>query len=334
MLKIGLLLTFISILGCTETSNTAISKPNTAPTANAGNDTIVGINSTLDLHGTGTDSDGIIISYEWKIGSGQWVMTSNGDTIIAPPGTKQTIICSLRVTDDDGSIDVDEIKVEWRTDGSIVDSIIDADGNKYYSIQIGDQVWTMSNYRCSQYNDYTPISEITDPSDWQETVLGAYCYYNNDSIVNADLYGALYNWHAVNSGKLAPAGWHVPTDAEWTILINYLITNDYNWDSSNSDNKIAKSLSDQTGWVPCSTIGTVGNDLSSNNSTKFSARAGGYRNSSGSFAYQLACGYWWSSTESEDICAYSYCLCYAYENLYCYKGITKGSGLSIRLIRD
>ena len=112
-------------------------------------------------------------------------------------------------------------------------TVEDIDGNVYNTVRIGDQVWTVENLRVTRFNDGTPIPHITDDNQWGNLSTPAYCFYDNSS-ANGDKYGALYNWHAVNTGKLAPYGWRVPTYDDWKILRNYLTNNGYNWDGSNS----------------------------------------------------------------------------------------------------
>lgn len=99
--------------------------------------------------------------------------------------------------------------------------IADADGNTYKIIKIGDQVWTAENLRTTRYNDGTEIPLVTDYTAWTNLTTPSYAWTNND-IGNKSVYGALYNWFAVKTCKLCPSGWHVPTDAEWTILENHL----------------------------------------------------------------------------------------------------------------
>lgn len=102
------------------------------------------------------------------------------------------------------------------------------------SITIGSQIWQAKNLDVNTYSDGTPIPEITDPTAWANATTGAWCYYNNDP-VNGAVYGKLYNWYAVAGiydsasannpslrKKLAPSGWHVPTNSEWTLLTDYL----------------------------------------------------------------------------------------------------------------
>jgi uncharacterized protein (TIGR02145 family) len=98
----------------------------------------------------------------------------------------------------------------------------DFEGNVYKTVKIGDQIWMAENLRSSSYNDGTPILELAEGKDWSSTQIGAFCWYANNEDTYNELYGKLYNWNAVNSKKLAPAGWRVPTDADWAILIEYL----------------------------------------------------------------------------------------------------------------
>ena len=97
----------------------------------------------------------------------------------------------------------------------------DIDGNIYHTVKIGPQVWMVENLKTTRYNDGTPIPLVTDRIAWVNLTTPGYCWYNND-ISNKTPYGALYNWYAVNTGKLATTGWHVATDAEWTTLTTFL----------------------------------------------------------------------------------------------------------------
>ena len=212
-------------------------------------------------------------------------------------------------------------------------NVTDADGNVYQSVQIGNQVWTVENLRTTKYNDNTSIAaNVTDKNAWYNLTTGAYCYYENSS-ANGTKYGSLYNWYAVNTGKLAPEGWRVPTDAEWDTLQNYLIANGYNWGSTTSGNKIGKSLAAQTDWYSSSTSGNVGNGPSSNNRTGFSALPGGCRYGDGYFGYFGYSGDWWSATEFDASRAW-YRLLGCYHEALCRYGGRKSWGFSVRLLRD
>jgi uncharacterized protein (TIGR02145 family) len=163
-------------------------------------------------------------------------------------------------------------------------NVTDADGNVYQSVQIGNQVWAVSNLRTTKYNDNTSIPHVTDSAAWVALTAPAFCYYNNTTDANSiKKYGALYDWYAVNTGKLAPAGWHVPDTTEWNTLQNYLIANGYNWDGTTTGNKIAKSLAAKADWFKSATAGEVGNNLRANNQTGLSVLPAGYREQTGRF---------------------------------------------------
>jgi uncharacterized protein (TIGR02145 family) len=160
--------------------------------------------------------------------------------------------------------------------------ITDIDGNWYTTITIGTQVWLGSNLRTTTYNDGTPIPNVTGGGDWAALSSGAYAYYNND-ISNANTYGALYNWYAVNTGMLCPQGWLVPTDEQWIILTDFVGV------------AAGGKLKAKNGWY--SFGGTNGNGT---DNYGFSAHAGGYRDpiTGGGFNDRTGEGWWWTSTES------------------------------------
>jgi len=100
--------------------------------------------------------------------------------------------------------------------------VTDIDGNVYDTVKIGTQIWIIENLKTTKYNDGTSIPMVTDSAAWINLTTPGYCWHKNTSASYKNTYGALYNWYAVNTGKLAPKGWHVPSDAEWTTLITYL----------------------------------------------------------------------------------------------------------------
>jgi uncharacterized protein (TIGR02145 family) len=210
-------------------------------------------------------------------------------------------------------------------------TVKDGDGNKYNTVKIGTQVWMVENLKTTKYNDGTPIPSVTDDNQWVSLTTGAYCNYDNLES-NVEIYGRLYNWYAVNTGKLAPAGWHVPTDNDWTILENYLIANGYNYDGTKEENKIAKSLCAKTNWALSSKAGTPGTAPENNNSTGFTALPSGHRGDGGFGSDGEYC-YWWSSTEFNDLYIYTRHLHYNLKELGCYFRF-KNFGYSVRLVRD
>ncbi len=217
------------------------------------------------------------------------------------------------------------------------DSVIDADGNVYTTVKIGNQLWTVENLRTTKYNDGSAVPHITDNAAWEDLNTPGYCYYNNTT--NADSikkFGALYNWFAIDTKKLAPKGWHVPTDAEWTILEKYLVLNGYNWDGTTDTsalNKIGKSLAAKTDWITSTNVVAIGNDLSTNNSSGFSALPGGSRYLLGDFYDRGGSGNWWSATEYAASRAYYRHLYYGNDYLFRYY-YSKEYGLSVRLVKD
>jgi uncharacterized protein (TIGR02145 family) len=214
------------------------------------------------------------------------------------------------------------------------ETAIDADGNKYNTVKIGNQVWTVENLKTTKYNDGTPIPIVIDNDEWANLTTGAYCNYDNRES-NAEIYGRLYNWYAVNTGKLAPKGWHVPTDEEWTILENYLIANGYNYDGTKEGDKIAKSLCAKIAWSSLFIeTGTPGNAPENNNSSGFTALPGGYRgNYHGHFYTVGNCGIWWSSTEDNVWTAYLRHLYSSNTYLHSYYD-SKLNGFSVRLVKN
>jgi uncharacterized protein (TIGR02145 family) len=159
--------------------------------------------------------------------------------------------------------------------------VTDFDGNIYDTVHIGTQVWLKQNLNSSFYKDGTPIPNITDNAVWSGLNTGARCYYNNDSATYAPVYGALYNWYAVNTGNLCPTNWHVPSYAEWTTLRTYL-----------GDNNLAGGKLKETGlshWLSP--------NINATNETGFTALPAGYRDGNGVYFHIGNNSFWWNSNE-------------------------------------
>ena len=101
-------------------------------------------------------------------------------------------------------------------------SVSDIDGNVYKTIQIGTQTWMAENLKTTKYTDGTSIPNVTDLGAWDALTSPGYCWCLNDASTYKAVYGALYNWYTVNTGKICPAGWHVPSYDEWNTLGTYL----------------------------------------------------------------------------------------------------------------
>lgn len=215
-------------------------------------------------------------------------------------------------------------------------------------MKIGGQVWLVENYKCEHKNNgiVIPNIEVGDP-DWydlRDSKEGACCYYDNDED-NKDEYGVLYNWFAVDNENFAIDGWHVPSDAEWTALEDYLVGAGFNWDGTTSGNKIGKSMAGNTeDWAMSGTPGDVGNSVATNNRSDFTGLPGGYR-STASWAcpfYDIGeAGYWWSSTERPAVNsgdAYRRSLNTNYSELRyggtgSMRSMSKSYGYSVRLVK-
>ncbi|MDD4848837.1 MAG: FISUMP domain-containing protein [Bacteroidales bacterium] len=137
-------------------------------------------------------------------------------------------------------------------------TVTDIDGNVYNTVTIGTQTWMAQNLRTTTYNDGTAIPNITDQYAWTNLSQGAYCWYNNSTSQNV-IYGALYNWMAVETGQLCPVGWHVPTDVEWITLQNYvlqlgnpslglMLKSNSLWYSNSNGNDVLGFAAYPTGW--------------------------------------------------------------------------------------
>lgn len=207
------------------------------------------------------------------------------------------------------------------------------DGQTYETIQIGNQWWMAE--------DLAYLPSVSPSSQGSQTVPYYYVYeYQGTDVVTAkqqanyNTFGVLYNWPAAL--QACPIGWHLPSEAEWTKLENYLADNGHNYDGSKGGgrDKIAKSLASTTHWNTSTGIGDVGNDLSVNNSSGFSALPGGNRYYEwGSFNYIGNFGYWWSSTDLSTTNSWYRSLNFNHSNVV-YSNGRKDYGLSVRCVRD
>ncbi len=219
--------------------------------------------------------------------------------------------------------------------GAVGDTFTDSrDGNVYKTVTIGNQTWMAQNLA------YLP--SVVGPGTESYTTPYYYVYdYNGTNVSTAkatdhyNTYGVLYNWPAALTA--CPAGWHLPSDAEWTQLENYLADNGHNYDGTTGGgrSKIAKSLASASGWNSYSGTGAVGNTdyPAYRNKSGFTALPGGVRHNDGTFHHLGYFGYWWSSTESNTNDAWDRHLYYNDGGvLRYYSG--KENGFSVRCVRD
>jgi uncharacterized protein (TIGR02145 family) len=185
------------------------------------------------------------------------------------------------------------------------------------TIVIGTQQWMEKNLDVVTYRNGDVIPQVTNATAWAALTTGAWCYYNND-VANGAIYGKLYNWYAVNDTRgLAPTGWHVPNDAEWTILTDKL------GGASVAGGKM-KSVG-TTRWTTPNTSAT--------NESGFTGLSGGSRDSNGVNYDVNREGFWWSSSEGGTTYAYVRELFYNYGDANTYNS-NKRSGFSVRCLRD
>jgi len=195
-------------------------------------------------------------------------------------------------------------------------TITDIDGNNYNIVTIGTQIWMAENLKTSKYNDGASIPLVTGSSAWFNLTTPGYCWYDNDAATYKNTYGALYNWYTVDYGMLCPTGWHVPTDAEWTTLENYL----------GGSSVAGGKLKANTQWDSPNTGAT--------NESGFTALPGGCRFGDGAFSNTGKIGFWWSATR-EDIENFpvSRIMEYNFSNVFSEPNY-ESYGFSVRCIKD
>jgi len=197
-------------------------------------------------------------------------------------------------------------------------TMTDQEGNVYKTITIGTQTWMAENLRTTKYSDGTDIPNVSGNTEWSGLTIGAFCNYNNT--INSDsiaTFGRLYNWYAVNTGKLAPAGWHVPSEAEWATLQSYL------------GGDLAGGKLKETGTTHWNSPNT-----GATNESGFTALPAGCRtDSGGSFQGMNDFGNWWGATEYSTDASMLYTIFNNGSNLDISNG-SKFLGISVRCIKN
>lgn len=223
---------------------------------------------------------------------------------------------------------VNQLGTTYGDDLTFNTKLTDVDGNNYNTVTIGSQVWMKENLKTTKYRNGDLIgttaqatlditTETSPKYQWAHTIID---------------YGRLYTYYTItDSRNVCPAGWHIPTDGEWTTLTDYLSNNGYGF--GGNMNYIAKSLAATSGWTQDPVAGDVGNDQGSNNSSGFTGLPGGGRYSSGVMNFVTYHGIWWSSTESS--AAHAYFRCIGYIPAAVFRGeFSESYGLSVRCLRD
>jgi uncharacterized protein (TIGR02145 family) len=216
-------------------------------------------------------------------------------------------------------------------------TIADIDGNIYNTVQIGTQCWTQRNLNVTKYRNGDSIPNMEDNTQWSDTYItniGGSCTYNN-TVSSGSLWGRLYNWYAISDPRgLCPAGWHVPSDGEWTILVDHLGGSGI----AGGPLKSTQSQPVPRGW---------GLSTGATNTSGFSGLPGGWRSFDGGWSSESGnmwtsvgyvsatrlTGYWWSSTDGGSVDAWSRDL--YFDSTSVGRQVKDQShGFSVRCIRD
>jgi uncharacterized protein (TIGR02145 family) len=168
---------------------------------------------------------------------------------------------------------------EFLNPSLIYGTLQDVEGNTYATIQIGTQTWMAENLKTSRYDNGSLIPNVTDDNEWMNLTTPAWCNLRNKQAFDVT-YGKLYNWYTVSAGNLCPAGWHVPTESEWTVLTDYL----------------------GGAYVAGGKLKAISNwnypNVDATNETGFSGLPGGYREAlNGDYDGYRSYGTWWSSSD-------------------------------------
>lgn len=170
------------------------------------------------------------------------------------------------------------------------DSVADIDGNVYKTIEIGTQEWMAENLKTTRFNNGDDIPLIGDDNSMDYLITPGYSWYESNETVFKDIYGGYYNWFAVNTGKLCPSGWHVPTDEEWKVMEMYLGMSREEADAMGYRGTTAGSAIKESG-----TINWVEESAAASNESGFTGLPGGSRY--GSSGGEGIVGMFWADTE-------------------------------------
>lgn len=259
-------------------------------------------------------------------GSGSYVSNLSGLTVnttyyvrayaISSAGTAYGNGVSFMTAGNSGEIS------EWLNPDLNYGSVTAQDGNTYATIEIGTQEWMAENLRTTNYANGDPIPNVTDAGQWSNLTTGAWTHYNNDNQYEIP-YGKLYNWYTVTDQRnVCPTGWHVPTDAEWTELTDYI-----------GGSGVAGGKMKTTGNIEAATGLWYSPNTEATNSSGFSGVPGGVCYADGEYNVIGSFGGWWSSSESDadlaGVCWLDYGIGGAVR-----ANVVKRIGYSIRCLRD
>ncbi len=212
--------------------------------------------------------------------------------------------------------------------GDSFSQVTDYDGNTYKTVTIGTQVWMAENLNVEHYRNGDVIPHVKNYKDWNKLRTGAWVYYDNDTD-NSEIYGKLYNWYAVNDTRgLAPEGWHIPSDAEWTQLTDYL--GGVNWYDDASNYYIIENAG---GKLKATTLWQKPN-YGATNRSGFTALPGGLCYDDQGCSYIGDVGFFWTSSEYGNKSAWERRIESIWARVIRTNLAPKVTGMSVRCIKD
>ena len=260
---------------------------------------LAGHNTTFNLSASGS---GILFQWQESTdGGGTWNNVNNGGSTPSYTGANDSVLLlsNIPVTHSGHKFRCvlshfcRPAEISTAATLTIISSgsATDIDGNTYNTVTIGSQVWMAENLKTTKYNDGSTIPWVINNTTWKNLSTPAYCWYENEEVTYKNEEGALYNWFTVNTGKLCPTGWHVPTDADWHSLV---LTLDPDALNEVLESQIAGGKLKEAGiehWLSP--------NIGATNEVGFTARPSGRRDTGYFFNINNSEGYWWSSTEED-----------------------------------
>ena len=317
------LFTLFFIVGCSTSSDSNGNSTTTVvPVAPSNLIGTVVSTTQINLSWTDNSTNETGFKIERKTASGMYAVvgttvtniTTFNDTGLTPSTTYTYRVYSNNVV---GNSLASSNEISFTTSNSSITTVTDVNGNTYQLVTICNQTWTKTNLNTSKYRNGDDIPQVTNASTWANLETGAWCYYAHTTS-NGTTYGKLYNWFAVTDPRgLAPVGYHIPSDTEWTTLTTCL-----------GGETVAGGKMKEIG----TTHWTTPNTNATNNSG-FTGLPGGYINYNADFKDIGIIGSWWSSSAA--LIPYAWPRYLFYDSVYVGKGsISKQEGFSVRCVRD
>lgn len=260
-------------------------------------------------------------SWEWDFGDGGSSTQQNPTHTYNSAGTYTVTLTASNSYGNDIESKPGYITVIEATVGIVTDR----EGNNYNTVKIGNQWWLAENLRATRYNDNTAIPLVTNGNTWSNLSTPGYCWYNNDP--GTSDYGALYNWQAVNTSKLCPSGWHVPSDAEWRQLELFIGMSEELVEDTGQRGDLGGELK-ETGFTHWDSPNFRATD-----NYGFGARGTGLRKHDGTFLGQGQYGDFWTATE--DVSGTAWVHGMAFDDDYIWRAMYgQEYGFPVRCVKD